>query len=185
VLKRGPSEDRDQTWEPPLKKAQDNTSPTHTARMGSCIVNCDHKGMYDVEKKHKQRKQQQQQQAPHVVTINTPTSTATNEDCTNPDHTTPSILVPTYNFSIQEKNVDDNLLMAASVGMKPSSSVPTSDYLESCMLKSHLIQETEYSNKMTETRREFFESLFTFMMGRNTPITRIPLLGFKKCENNI
>jgi len=189
VLKRGPSEERDHTWEPPLKKSfsEEDNSPPHIARMNSCIVDCNHEVVSDGEKrrKSKSRKQQQQQNTPHLVTVNTPSSTA-NDNCTNHDHTaTPSILVPTYNFSLQEGNMDDNFLMAASVGMKPSSAVPTSDYLESCMLKSHLIQETEYSNNMTETRREFFESLFTFMMGRNTPITRIPLLGFKKCEKFI
>jgi len=190
VLKRGPSEERDHTWEPPLKKSfsEEDSSPPHTVRMSSCIVDCNHEVVSNGEKKRKSksRKQQQQQQhTPHLVNVNMPSSTA-NDNCTNHDHTaTPSILVPTYNFSLQEGNMDDNFLMAASVGMKPSSAVPTSDYLESCMLKSHLIQETEYSNNMTETRREFFESLFTFMMGRNTPITRIPLLGFKKCEKFI
>jgi len=183
VLKRGPSEERDHTWEPPLKKSfSHEDSPLHTARMSSCIVDYNCEVVSDGEKKRK-IKSRKQQHTPHLVSVNMPSLTAS-DNCTNHNHTaTPSILVPTCNFSLQEGNMDDNFLMAASVGMKPSSAVPTSDYLESCMLKSHLIQETEYSNNMTETRREFFESLFTFMMGRNTPITRIPLLGFKKCEN--
>ena len=187
MLKRGPSEERDQTWQPPLKKlsSQEDTSPPNMARTSSCIVDHNREVIIsDGEKKRKNKsRKQQQQHTPCIVTVNMPSST-TNDNCTNHNHTTtPSILVPTYNFSLQEENIDDNFLMAASIGMKQSSAVPTSDYLESCMLKSHLMQETEYSNKMTETRREFFESLFTFMMGRNTPITRIPLLGFKKCKH--
>jgi len=94
-----------------------------------------------------------------------------------------SILIPTCDFSFQAGNYCSDEYL--SQDKKQPASVPTADYLESCMLKSHLIQQSDdqdSANKMTENRKEFFESLFTFMIGRNTPITRIPLLGFKKCK---
>ena len=120
-------------------------------------------------------------QTSKVITINLPVGDTVITDNHN---TQSSILIPTCDFSFQGGNnnyIDGHL----SQDKRQSVPVPTADYLESCMLKSHLMQQSDGENctdNMTENRKEFFESLFTFMIGRNTPITRIPLLGFKKCK---
>ena len=121
-------------------------------------------------------------QTSKIITINLPTSDVI---CDN-HNAQSSILIPTCGFSFQPGNGYSDGCLAQDNNKQPMAvAVPTSDYLESCMLKSHLIQQSgdeECTEKMNENRKEFFESLFTFMIGRNTPITRIPLLGFKKCK---
>lgn len=133
-------------------------------------------------KKRRSRPQKCPQASKNVYTINLPVAKSVITDNYN---TQPSILIPTCDFSFQAGNgYSDGHL---SQDQKEPASITTADYLESCMLKSHLIQQSDEdsADKMNENRKEFFESLFTFMIGRNTPITRIPLLGFKKCKQSV
>lgn len=183
TTKRGESEERDQTWEPPAKRTflAEDASPTDTSFLDYEEIMYD--GPMDMSGnfycKKRRGRPRKCPQASKIITINLPVG----DVITDNHNAQSSILIPTCDFSFQAGNgYNDRCL---SQDPKQPSSVPTADYLESCMLKSHLIQQSDDENctdKMNENRKEFFESLFTFMIGRNTPITRIPLLGFKKCE---
>ena len=187
MTKRGESEERDQTWEPPTKRTfsqnmSEDTSPTDSSFLDYEIMFDGPMGMSPGGHYCKKRKSRPKKypQASKVITINLPVRDTVIADT----YSTPSsILIPTCDFSLQGGNGYNNGCL--SEDKRQPVTVPTSDYLESCMLKSHLIQQSDdedCADKMTENRKEFFESLFTFMIGRNTPITRIPLLGFKKCK---
>lgn len=184
-MKRGESEERDETWEPPPKRTflAEDASPTDTGFLNYEEIMFD--APVDMSSggnllcKKRRGRPRKSPQGSKIITINLPVS-----DMIDDNHNAQSsILIPTCDFSFQSGNgYSDGCL---SEDKKQPVSIPTADYLESCMLKSHLIQQSDDENcadKMTENRKEFFESLFTFMIGRNTPITRIPLLGFKKCK---
>ena len=187
MTKRGESEERDETWEPPTKRTflqnmSEDASPTDPSfldydDMFNGAVDMSPGGYLCKKRRGRPKKYAQPSK---VITINLP---VTDTVITDTHNTQSSILIPTCDFTFQGGNgYSDGCL---SQDNRQSASVPTADYLESCMLKSHLIQQSDDENctdKMTENRKEFFESLFTFMIGRNTPITRIPLLGFKKCR---
>ena len=190
MTKRGESEERDQTWEPPAKRTfsqnmSEDASPTdenffdyEEIMIGSPIdISSDGHMHYCRKRKGRSKKYPQPSK---VITINLPVN---DTDITDNHNTHSSILIPTCDFSFQGGNGYNSGCL--SQDKRQPVSIPTADYLESCMLKSHLIQQSDDENctdKITENRKEFFESLFTFMIGRNTPITRIPLLGFKKCK---
>lgn len=184
ITKRGESEERDQTWEPPAKRTsvlQDTSadvSPTDTGHFDYEEIMFN--GQTDMSSdehflcKKRRGRPRKYPQGSKVITI-----------ITGNNNVQPSILIPTCDFSFQGGNgYSDGYLSQDTKQPISLPTPPTADYLESCMLKSHLIQQSDESctDNMTENRKEFFESLFTFMIGRNTPITRIPLLGFKKCK---
>ena len=186
--KRGESEERDETWEPPTKRTflAEDASPTDAGyldyedNMYNSPMEVSSGENFNCKKRRGRPKKSPQ--TSKIITINLPASDVI---CDN-HNAQSSILIPTCGFSFQPGNGYSDGCLSQDNNKQPMAvAVPTSDYLESCMLKSHLIQQSgdeECTEKMNENRKEFFESLFTFMIGRNTPITRIPLLGFKKCK---
>lgn len=200
ITKRGESEERDQTWEPPAKRTilqnmSKDASPTDdNGFLDYEEIMCDDDDMEDLSSgghdvcKKRRGQPRKSPQGSKVIDINVPANKTLTTDNSSNDvqynhNTQSSILIPTCDFSFQGGNGYGDEYFPTD--KKQPVSVPASDYLESCMLKSHLIQQSddqECTDKMTENRKEFFESLFTFMISRNTPITRIPLLGFKKCK---